>query len=103
MKLKIKVLSESEIKEKLKELPGWEYKNGRLIKTFKLKSFMDVIYLVDRLAPFFEELDHHADMEIEHRKIMFKLWRFDIGMKVTNYDFLVAEKIEAISKQFPKA
>ena len=99
---KIRILQKEEIYKELKKLPGWQYKDGRLLKTYEFKEFMYVIHLIDRLAPFFEKLDHHADMEIEHRKITFKLWRFDIGMKVTNYDVLEARKIEELAKEYPQ-
>lgn len=100
MKPEMKVLNEDEIREQIKELPGWKYENGRILKKFEFQEFMDVVHLINDLAPFFEEMDHHADMEIEHRKIVFKLWRFDIGMKVTNYDFITARKIEELASKF---
>lgn len=96
---KIKILDAQEIQKELQGLPGWQYLNGRLVKTYKFEQFLDVICLINALAPFFEEINHHADIEIEHRKITFKLWRFDIGMKVTNYDILSAKRIEELAGQ----
>lgn len=98
----IKILSSEEIDRDLIGLDSWEYTNGRLVKTFNFNEFMDVIYLIVRLSSFFEENNHHADMEIEHRKITFKLSRFDVGNKVTNLDILTARKIEELAREYPK-
>lgn len=98
----IKILTEEEIDRDMIGLDGWKYSNDRLVKTFNFSEFMDVIYLIVRLSSFFEENDHHADMEIEHRKITFKLSRFDVGNKVTNLDILTAHKIEDLAREYPK-
>jgi len=96
----IKILSREEIEDGLKKLPGWKHKGGRIEKTFEFKEFMDLVNFVSDLAPFCEKLDHHPDMIIEHRNITFKLWRFDIGMKITNFDFIMAQKIEELIKKY---
>jgi 4a-hydroxytetrahydrobiopterin dehydratase len=95
----IKILTDEEIRAKLADLPGWQYKEGKITKTYEFREFMDGIDLVNHLAPFCEKLDHHPDILIQHRKIKFELWRFDIGMRVTNYDFMVASKIEELYRQ----
>ncbi len=100
---KIKILDTNEIEQELQGLPGWQILDGRLVKTYRFKKFLDVICLINALALFFEEINHHADMEIEHRKITFKLWRFDIGMKVTNYDVLAAKRIEELAGQISQS
>lgn len=99
----IKILTDEEIDAEIANLEGWEHKNGRLVKTFVFSEFMDLIYLIVRLAPFFEDIDHHADMEIEHRKITFKLSRFDVGNKITNLDIICAKKIEELAREYPKS
>ncbi len=96
------ILSEEEIIEKLKEFPGWEYKDlnkeglsgNKIFKEFKFKDFMSVLVFIVRIAPFFEKNDHHPDMHIFYSKILFELTRWDIGGKVTDMDFVVAKEIE---------
>jgi 4a-hydroxytetrahydrobiopterin dehydratase len=90
----IKILSEREIKEDLKQLPGWEFKDDKISKEYKFKDFMDAFEFVHDLAPFFEKMDHHPDMQIKYNKILFELQRFDIGGKVTDKDIAVAHEIE---------
>lgn len=87
-------LTQEEIQQRLRELPGWNYEDDKIKKEFKFKDFMDSLGFVNSLAPFFEEMDHHPDTFIMYSTIRFELQRFDIGGKVTDRDFVVAKKIE---------
>ena len=87
---KTKILTEQEIQEKLKGFLGWIYKNNKISKEFIFKSFMDAIAFIVKLAPCCEANDHHPDIHIFYRKILFELQRFDIGGKVTEMDFITA-------------
>jgi len=87
-------LGEAEIKDRLRELPGWEYEDNKLVKTFEFPTFNDGIALINQLVPFCNEIDHHPDIFISYTKITFYLTRYSIGGHVTDRDFDVAEKIE---------
>jgi 4a-hydroxytetrahydrobiopterin dehydratase len=93
------ILSENEIAEKLKNIPGWEYKENKISKKFKFNDFLDSLGFINSLAPFFEENDHHPDTHIFYSEVLFELQRFDVGGKVTDKDFLVAEEIEKRYKE----
>jgi 4a-hydroxytetrahydrobiopterin dehydratase len=88
------ILTEEEIREALKGLPGWKYEAEKIIKEFKFIDFMDGFGFISQLAPYFEEKDHHPDMHIFYNRILFELQRFDIGGKVTDRDIEVAKEIE---------
>jgi 4a-hydroxytetrahydrobiopterin dehydratase len=92
----VHVLSEQEIGEKLASFPGWEYKDNKISKQFVFVDFMASLHFINSLAPYCEELDHHPDMHIFYNKVLFELQRFDVGGKVTDKDFLVAQKIEEL-------
>jgi 4a-hydroxytetrahydrobiopterin dehydratase len=114
----IRILSEEEILERLKELPGWEYKevrtvsdisepskihedkqeflSNKIFKEFKFKGFVDVLAYLVKMVSFFEKNDHHPDMHIFYSKILFELTRWDIGGKVTDLDFITAIEIERV-------
>lgn len=89
------ILSEEDIAGYLLSLPGWTYGNNKLSKEYTFKSFMDGIRFIYSLALFFERIDHHADMHIFYKKIIFDLQRFDVGGKVTDRDFVAAKEIES--------
>ena len=87
-------LSPNEIEERLAKLPGWNYENHKISKTFEFKSFTAGIGLLSQLAPYCDKIVHHPDVTIEYKKIRFDLNRYDIGGKVTARDFTVAQYIE---------
>lgn len=94
-----KILDESEIETRISKLSvGWELKNGKLTKTFEFGAIMDGIHLLDKLIPYCNEIDHHPDIHIYFKKFIFELSRWDAGGKVTDRDFVVAEKIEELVK-----
>jgi len=96
MEENIKILSEKEIEEKLKEFPGWIFKNNKISKEFKFEDFMESLAFVVRLSSFCEKIDHHPDIHIFYSKVLFELSRYDVGGKVTDKDFKVAEEIERL-------
>lgn len=93
------IYSEQEIMEKLKSFPGWDYKDNKIIKEFKFNDFMDSLGFINKLAPYCEELDHHPDVHIFYNKILFELTRYDAGGKVTDKDFIIADKIEELYRK----
>jgi len=89
-------LTKEEIEEKLKDSPGWEYKEDKISKQFTFKEFDDTVAFITKLAPFCNKMDHHPDIHIFYNKILFELQRFDVGSKVTERDFSVAKEIERL-------
>src|SRR3989338_762646 len=93
---KIKILTSGEIIEKLKSFDGWVYQDSKISKEFKFDDFMGSLNFINALAPFCEAKDHHPDVHIFYNKVLFELQRFDVGGKVTDKDFMVAEEIEKL-------
>ena len=92
----LKILSEQEIKEKLNDFPGWEYHDDKITKEFVFESFDKAVEFINKLAPFCNKIDHHPDIHIYYKKIVFDLQRFSVGGKVTLRDFAVASEIERL-------
>jgi len=90
------LLSKEDIREKLKTLPGWEYADDKIRKEFKFADFADSLDFINKMAPFFEKMDHHPDTHIFYSKVLFELQRCDIGGKVADRDFEVASEIERV-------
>src|SRR4051812_34856308 len=93
------ILSQEEIDQQLKDVPGWTFKDNKISKEFKFNDFMDVLNFINKLAPFCENMDHHPDIHIFYSKVLFELQRFDVGGKVTDKDFQVAREIERLYKE----
>jgi len=96
----LKPLSEEEIKNELIDLPGWEHENSKITKTFQFRSFSDAVGFVNELVMFWNKIDHHPDIFINYKKITFSLTRYSIGGKITQHDFIVANKIDDYYKHY---
>jgi 4a-hydroxytetrahydrobiopterin dehydratase len=99
---KPKVLNNDEIKQGLKDLPGWTYADDKISKEFEFLDFVDSLSFVNSMVAYFQEMDHHPDVHIMYSKIRFDLQRFDIGGKVTDRDIMVAKEIEKTYKSRKK-
>ena len=90
-------LSAEQIAEKLKALPGWEYKNNAISKTFKFQEFLHGIEFVQKVAEIAEGADHHPDITINYTRVTFSCSTHDAG-GVTDKDFKLANNIEIAFK-----
>ena len=67
------LLSEPEIDAALGAIPEWHRDGEWLIRTVECPTFRAAIDLVTRAADAAEEADHHPDIEINWRRLTFKL------------------------------
>jgi 4a-hydroxytetrahydrobiopterin dehydratase len=86
-------LSAEQIAEKLKAIPGWEYKNNAISKMFKFKEFMQGIDFVHKVAEMAEAADHHPDIFVNYVRVTFTCTTHSDG-GVTLKDFNLAGQIE---------
>ena len=86
-------LSEAQINNELKSLPGWEYKDNSLSKLFRFKEFMDGIRFIGRVAEMAEDADHHPDMHVNYTRVTFVCSTHSEG-GVTDKDLRLAKQIE---------
>lgn len=92
----VRVLTEEEIGNRLKDFPGWSYGDDKITKEFQFESFDKALKFLNELAPFCDRIDHHPDIHIYYKKVVFDLQRFSVGGKVTPRDFRVASEIERL-------
>jgi 4a-hydroxytetrahydrobiopterin dehydratase len=90
----LETISESEARELLSSLPGWELGKGGIGKRFVFDTFPEAIWFVGNLVPFFEKEDHHPDIHISYKEVLFELTTHEAGNKLTALDFSIAGKIE---------
>ena len=86
-------LSADQIAEKLKALPGWEYKDNAISKMFRFKEYLHGIEFVQKVAEIAEANDHHPDILINYTRVTFSCSTHDAG-GVTDKDFKLADNIE---------
>jgi 4a-hydroxytetrahydrobiopterin dehydratase len=86
-------LSADQIADKLKALPGWEYKDNAIAKMFRFKEYLHGIEFVQKVAEIAEANDHHPDILINYTRVTFSCTSHDAG-GVTERDFKLAGNIE---------
>ncbi|HEX7066531.1 MAG TPA: 4a-hydroxytetrahydrobiopterin dehydratase [Bacillales bacterium] len=86
---------EKEIIGKLDQIPGWEYRDGQLKKTFALDDFGASLAFVNKVADLAESADHHPDILIQYNKVTLSLVSHDEG-GITGKDFGLAGEIEKL-------
>ncbi len=90
-------LTDEEISIALQSLPGWQYQDSALSKTYTMNSFSDAIALVNGAAECAEELGHHPDMNIRYNRVYFYTQTHDAGNVVTDKDIKLASEIERVN------
>ena len=87
------------IDEHLREIPGWSVTEAdghlELTRTFKFKSFMPGVDLVDAIAKIAEAEGHHPDLHLKYGTLRVDLWTHAAG-GLTDNDFILAAKIGQI-------
>ncbi len=88
-------LSEEEIEQSLRQLPGWAYIDGELTKRYELPTFLDAIRFVNEVARLAEEQNHHPDIRISYRRVTLQWVTHDQG-GVTEIDVRLAKECDAL-------
>jgi 4a-hydroxytetrahydrobiopterin dehydratase len=92
-----KLLSDAEVRKKLKGLDGWRLSGKFLRKKFEFKEFTDGISFVDEVATVAEEQEHHPDIAIRYTTVTLSIQTHSEG-GVTQWDFDLAKAIDGISE-----
>lgn len=90
----MQTLTEAEIAEHMKRVPGWTREGGAIRRAYVMPDFAAAMRLANRVADHAEEANHHPDIEIRGRTVTFTLTTRDAG-GLTERDFALAEGIDA--------
>jgi len=88
------LLTETEIRERLGRLPGWEHRWTEIRRTWSFADFRGSMAFVNRVADLAEAAGHHPDIDIRYSKVTLVLSTHDAG-GLTARDFALAEAIGA--------
>jgi len=92
-----KLLTDSEIKSRLKELDGWKHERKFITKTFEFDHFMEAIAFVNEVAEAAEREEHHPDMNIRYTTVKLSIQTHSEG-GVTEWDVDLARAIDVVEK-----
>ena len=90
------LLSDEEIRARVRELEGWEREGNTLRREFKLDDFVGSVEFVNRIVPLAEEMNHHPDLAISWNLVTVSLSTHSEG-GITENDFRLAERIDSLA------
>ncbi|OKK22478.1 pterin-4-alpha-carbinolamine dehydratase [Streptomyces sp. CB00455] len=90
-------LSQKEIEDRLRELPGWAFEDDRIIRTYRLATHFAASALVAHIACLQQELDHHSDLTLGYNTVRLSVHTHDAGGVVTEKDFELAERVASLA------
>ncbi|AKJ64749.1 4a-hydroxytetrahydrobiopterin dehydratase [Kiritimatiella glycovorans] len=91
----VEPMTEEQIREMLKSVEGWEYRDGAIEKTFEFKNFYRTIAFVNAVAWIANREDHHPDLQVSYKKCTARFSTHSIGGMSEN-DFICAAKVNAL-------
>ena len=89
-------LSQTDIDEELKNLPGWSVVNEKLHKGFQFDSFNQAFGFMTRAAMEIEKMNHHPEWFNVYNKIIIELTTHDAG-GITKNDVNLAKILNSLA------
>ncbi|MEU6950453.1 4a-hydroxytetrahydrobiopterin dehydratase [Streptomyces sp. NPDC046316] len=90
-------LSQKEIEDRLRELPGWSLTDDRITRTYRLGDHFAATAMVVHVAQIQQELDHHSDLTLGYNTVAVSMNTHSAGPAVTDKDFELATRVEAVA------
>jgi 4a-hydroxytetrahydrobiopterin dehydratase len=87
-----KLLSGSEIRASLAALPGWEVRDGKLLREFRFGTFVEAFGFMSRVALLAERMNHHPDWSNVYGRVTVALSTHDLG-GLSTWDVELARQI----------
>ncbi len=97
-----KAFTATQIAEHLTSLRGWQFVNGKIVKTFSFKNYYETIAFVNVLAAISHATDHHPDLSVHFNRCVVEFNTHDVergkgGISIN--DFICAARIEVFLAQ----
>ncbi|GGQ18648.1 4a-hydroxytetrahydrobiopterin dehydratase [Streptomyces roseolilacinus] len=90
-------LSQKEIEDRLRELPGWSLAGDRIARTYRLATHFAAAAMVVHVARVQDELNHHSDLTLGYDTVALSVNTHDAGGAVTERDFELASRVDAVA------
>ena len=88
-------LSDEDINEKIKDLPGWSIINRKLHKEFTFETFNQAFGFMTRAAMEIEKMNHHPEWFNVYNKLTVELMTHDAG-GITQNDISLAKILNSL-------
>jgi len=91
----VALLTDDQVTEALGRRPQWQLDGSALVRTVELDSFPMAIQAVNRVAEIAENDNHHPDIDIRWRTLVFRLSTHSAG-GITALDVMLAGEIDGV-------
>ena len=88
-------LTGQEIATMLKLVPGWEYVNGRITRTYRFRNYYETMAFVNAVAWLSHREDHHPDLLVGYNQCRVEYVTHAINGLSEN-DFICAAKVDRL-------
>jgi len=90
------LLTENQINEALKELQGWEYREGCIKKVFRTKDYPSTLGFVTAVGAVCQKLNHHPDYVLmKYKEVEISFSTHSAG-GVTEKDLTAAKELNKL-------
>lgn len=96
------LLSESQIENALRALPGWALQDGKLHRDFRFKDFSAAFAFMTRVALAAEKRDHHPEWSNVWNRVSIDLVTHESN-GITERDIALARVISELAKDSSSA
>src|SRR5688572_16137082 len=93
MPTKERTYTDTEIADRLKDLPGWYFEDGWIRRVYKTDGWPTTLMLVNAIGYLAEAAYHHPDLSVTWGRLTVKLSTHSAG-GITDKDFELARQIE---------
>ncbi|GAB2576911.1 4a-hydroxytetrahydrobiopterin dehydratase [Streptomyces capparidis] len=90
-------LSEEEITDRMAGVPGWERVGDEITRTFGIR-YHGAVAMIVHVADVERLIGHHADIDLRWGRVRFGITTHDAGHRLTDADFDLARRIDAIAE-----
>ena len=88
-------MTEADIAQELTAVPGWEFRDGCIEKTFSFKNYYETTAFVQAAAWVAHREDHHPDISFGYKQCTIRYATHSIG-GISRNDFICAAKTNAL-------
>lgn len=88
----METLDDTEINDRLSDLPGWARQGHRIRREFSLADFVEAVQFVNAIVEPAEEAEHHPDLEVSWGSVVVNLTTHEAD-GLTHRDFDLARII----------
>jgi len=88
-------MSETEVKDLLATLNGWEHEDNTIWKSYKFHDFYHTMAFVNAVAWIANRENHHPDLEVSYNHCVVRYHTHAIGGLSEN-DFICAAKVDGL-------